>query len=217
MPKRKDPDRPGEPTEAPIGRLSRRGFLKGAGLTMAAVGVQGPEAIGLGSSQDMEMLGTDPIDITLSINGTRRKVSVEPRTTLLDLLRDQLEMTGSKRVCNRATCGACTVLVDGRSTNACTFLAIDGLGAEIRTIEGLAGPDGSLSPIQDAFVRHDATQCGFCTPGMIMSCTALVSKNPHPTREEIKAGLSGNICRCGTYQNIFEAVEDATRQGGAQR
>ncbi len=217
MPKRKDPDRPGERAEGPIGRLSRRGFLKGAGLTMAAVGVQGPDAIGLGGSQDMEILGTDPAEITLTINGVRRKVKVEPRTTLLDLLRDQLELTGSKRVCNRATCGACTVIVDGRSTNACTFLAVDGIGAEIRTIEGLAGPDGSLSPIQEAFVRHDATQCGFCTPGMIMSCTALVAKNARPSRDEIKAGLSGNICRCGTYQNIFEAVEDVTGQRGSER
>ena len=195
--------------------LNRRGFLKGAGLTAAAVTVTGKAAIG-GIHQDGEVtiLGPGPTSMKLRINGADYVVNAEPFATLLDVLRDWLDLTGSKRVCNRGFCGACTVHVNGRTVNACSMLAIDAVRQDIRTIEGIAGADGELAPIQQAFIDCDATQCGFCTPGMIMACTGVLERNPKPSRDEVRAGISGNICRCGTYQNIFEAVDQASGQVG---
>ncbi|MCA8967851.1 MAG: (2Fe-2S)-binding protein [Planctomycetes bacterium] len=150
------------------------------------------------------------------LNGEEVRVEVEPATTLLDLLRDRLDLTGSKRVCDRGSCGAYTVQVNGRAVAYCSILAVDVTGQKVRTIEGLSSAEGELSPLQQAFVDHDALQCGFCTPGMVMSCQALLERNPKPDRPAIAAGIAGNICRCGTYQNVFEAVEQASGQGGGK-
>jgi aerobic-type carbon monoxide dehydrogenase small subunit (CoxS/CutS family) len=146
--------------------------------------------------------------LSLHINGTARDVAVEPRQTLLDLLRDVLMLTGSKRVCEMGNCGACTVLVDGDAMYSCLLLAIDCAGREITTIEGLATGD-ELDSVQQAFIEADAFQCGFCTPGQIMSMRGLLNHNPSPTIDEITHAMSGNLCRCGAYPNIVKAGERA--------
>jgi xanthine dehydrogenase YagT iron-sulfur-binding subunit len=130
--------------------------------------------------------------------------------TLLDVIRDRLDYTGTKRVCNRGECGACTIILDGKTILACSMFALDADGAEIETVEGLADGD-QLHPIQESFVKHDALQCGFCTSGFIVSSKALLNENPSPTMDEIKKGISGNLCRCGTYPNIFKAVDEAAK------
>ncbi len=157
---------------------------------------------------DLTVRGPSAVDLTLEVNGLDRRVRVEPRTTLLDTLRDQLALTGAKRVCDRGECGACTVLVDGEAVYACMTLAVECEGRSIVTIEGLAGAE-KLHPIQQAFIEADALQCGFCTSGQILAAKALLDRNPHPTPEEIRRGVSGNLCRCGTYPKIFRAVERA--------
>ena len=210
---------PGPQPSEEASSVSRRGFLKGAGLTVAAVGVAGPSAMpqAAGTEDDVKVFGPDPVDIELQINGEKQTFKASPMTTLLELLREQAELTGAKRVCDRGFCGACTVNVDGRTVNSCSFLAFDAVGRKLTTVEGLSGPDEDLTPMQAAFVECDALQCGFCTPGMVMSCTALLAKNPSPSRDEVAAGISGNICRCGTYANIFEAVELAAGKGGRKK
>jgi len=202
-------------TDAP-GGVSRRAFLRGVGASGVAGGL-----LTVGFPDDLQA-ATDPnapigpgeIKIKLSINGDDREVSVEPRTTLLDALRNRLDITGAKKVCDRATCGACTVIRDGRPIYACTALAIDSQGAKITTIEGLGTPE-KLSPVQAAFVHNDAQQCGFCTPGFVVACTAMLQKNSSPTPEQVRLGLGGNLCRCGTYAGIKEAVIEAgAKMGG---
>lgn len=189
------------------GPVSRRSFLKGIGATTVAAGSLGPVAL----AAEVEKLdpektyGPGAVPISLKINGEVKKLSLEPRVTLLDALRNHLPLTGSKEVCDRATCGACTVLLNGTPAYACMTLAIEAQGADITTIEGLA-PDGKLSPIQEAFVSCDALMCGFCTPGFVMSLTALVQKNPRPDEAAVKKACSGNLCRCGTYPKIFQAA-----------
>lgn len=143
--------------------------------------------------------------ITLTVNGERYQLSVKTNRTLLEVLREELGLTGSKKGCDRGDCGACTVLVDGRAVNACLVLAIEAQGREIVTIEGLS-KDGALHPIQEAFVKHGALQCGFCTPGMVMAAKALLDANPNPSEEEIREALSGNLCRCTGYTRIVQAV-----------
>ena len=134
--------------------------------------------------------------------------------TLLDALRDELELTGAKRVCDRTTCGACTVIVNGKSVYSCTMLAIEAQGKDIQTIEGLSEP-GKLHPLQQAFVDNDAQQCGYCTPGFVMACKAFLDKNPNPSIEQVRKGLGGNLCRCGTYVGITQAVlQTAKKKGG---
>ncbi|MCX7717407.1 MAG: (2Fe-2S)-binding protein [Candidatus Sumerlaeaceae bacterium] len=200
--------------DKPGGGLSRRGFLKGVGAgTLAATAGAGLAARATGAQPttpaavDAKILrGTVPV--TLKINGKPRTLTVETRTTLLEALRAHLDLTGTKLVCDRATCGACTVLLDGRAVTACMILALDAQGCDIQTIEGLAAGD-ALHPIQQAFLECDALQCGFCTPGFIMATKALLDANPAPTPDEVRAALSGNICRCGTYNHIFDAVEKA--------
>ncbi|MGH7970349.1 MAG: (2Fe-2S)-binding protein, partial [Limisphaerales bacterium] len=154
--------------------------------------------------------------VTLRINGKVHKLNIEPRVTLLDALRDHLDITGSKKVCDRATCGACTMMIDRKPVYACTVLAIEAEGHNITTIEGLA-QDEKLSPVMEAFVRHDAQQCGFCTAGFVVACTAYLERDHNPTTEEIDKNLGGNICRCGTYWGIRHAVLDAAKdmKGGA--
>lgn len=146
--------------------------------------------------------------IELQVNRELRKCEVEPETRLLDALREGLRLTGTKEGCGNGECGACTVIVDGRAVNSCLMLAVEAVGCEIETVEGLAGPDG-LHPLQRAFMEHGGLQCGICTPGMLMSAKALLAENPHPTEDEIRQQLSGNLCRCTGYQKIIEAVQGA--------
>ena len=154
--------------------------------------------------------------ITLNVNGTAVELQVDPWTTLLDFVRERMNLTGSKKGCDHGQCGACTMLVDGRRVNSCLKLAITLDGAEVTTIEGLATADGALHPMQAAFVEHDAFQCGYCTPGQIMSAVALMQEGRARSREEIREYMSGNICRCGAYTNIVDAIEDVMHQGGAR-
>ena len=190
------------------GRFSRRTFLKTAGAGAAATTVVGVGARG----EAAQVLGPDAVTLSLKVNGAVRQVSVEPRVTLLDALRNHLDLTGSKQVCDRGGCGACTVLLDGEPVNSCLILAADAEGREITTVEGLGTPE-KLSPLQAAFVEKDAMQCGFCTPGFVVAGTAMLARNPDPTLDEIKAGLAGNLCRCGTYGRVFEAVQAAAKAG----
>jgi len=148
--------------------------------------------------------------IHLEVNGRNHELAIESHELLLDVLRDRLNLTGAKRSCDAQVCGACTVLVNDKATSACTFLAVDANGAKISTIEGLAS-NGELHPLQEAFIEHGGFQCGFCTSGMIMSAKALLDENPSPTREEVKAYLGGNICRCTGYRPIVEAVLAASQ------
>lgn len=150
-------------------------------------------------------------ELTLRVNGVSHKVEVEPKQTLLEVLRDELGLTGVKLGCEAGDCGVCTVLVDGKVVNSCLMLALQGRGKEITTIEGLRG-DG-LHPLQQAFIDHFAVQCGFCTPGMILSAKALLDENPHPSEEEVRVALSGNLCRCGGYIKIVEAVLAVSSKG----
>jgi xanthine dehydrogenase YagT iron-sulfur-binding subunit len=202
MARRPSPPDDGSRTPA----FSRRSFLKTAGVGAAATTVVGVGAKGEAAT----ILGPDAVTLSLKVNGAARTVTVEPRVTLLDALRNHLDLTGSKQVCDRGACGACTVLLDGAPVNSCLVLAADAEGHEITTIEGIGTPE-KMSALQAAFVEKDALQCGFCTPGFVVSGTALLAGNAHPTRDEIKAGLAGNLCRCGTYGRIFEAVEAASK------
>ncbi len=154
-------------------------------------------------------IDTIPLDIT--INGTPRRIDVAPWTTLLDLLREDLDLTGTKKGCDHGQCGACTVLIDGRRMNSCLVLAAMKDGASVTTIEGLA--NGALHPLQAAFIEHDAFQCGYCTPGQICSGVGMMAEGHAHTREEIREAMSGNICRCGAYTNIVDALEDVMGQG----
>lgn len=161
--------------------------------------------------------GSTSQEIRLTVNGETYSARVPSRRTLLDLLRDTLALTGTKKVCDMGHCGACTVLRDGVPVLACLTLAISCDGAQITTVEGLAAPDGALSPLQQAFVECDGFQCGFCTPGQLVSATALLAENPTPNREEIRTYMAGNLCRCGAYSGIVDAIEQAAsgRASGA--
>ncbi len=156
-----------------------------------------------------------PLPISLRVNGQDHPLALDPRTTLLDALRDHLGLTGTKVGCNHGTCGACTVHIDGRRQLACLVLAAAADGRDIRTIEGLAAADGTLHPMQAAFVAHDALQCGYCTPGQIMSAVACVAEGHANSDAEIREYMSGNLCRCGAYPNIVAAVRDVAQQAGA--
>ena len=147
--------------------------------------------------------------ITLKINGEQFELLVEPKRTLLDALRDDLGMTGTKKGCDQGDCGACTVLLDGKAVNSCLILAVEAVGHEITTIEGLA-KEGVLHPLQEAFIKLGAMQCGYCTPGMLLSAKALLDKNPHPAREDIKIAIAGNLCRCTGYVKIIDAILEAS-------
>jgi aerobic-type carbon monoxide dehydrogenase small subunit (CoxS/CutS family) len=152
--------------------------------------------------------------VTLTVNGEEHALVLEPRRTLLDALRHDLQMTGTKKVCDMGDCGACTVLIDGQAMLSCLLLAVDCEGRAITTIEGLA-EDGQLDPIQQAFIEADAYQCGFCTPGQIMSLKALLVTTPNPSDEQILRAVTGNLCRCGAYRNILHAGRLAADQNGA--
>lgn len=197
--------------------ISRRGFLKGVGVGTVTTGLL-PVVRGQNepSGKSQKWLGPGEFPVSLNINGQDRKLNIEPRVTLLDALRNRLDLTGAKKVCDRGTCGACTVLLDGQPVYSCSLLAVEAQGRKVVTIEGLGTPD-RLTPVQRAFVKHDAQQCGFCTPGFVVACTAFLRTHPNPTLEQVRTGLGGNLCRCGTYAGITQAVLEAakTTKGGA--
>lgn len=155
------------------------------------------------------MSQSDLKNITLTVNGKEYKVSVEPRMLLSDVLRDELGLTGTHVGCEHGICGACTVNLNGRPTRSCLVFGVQADQAEVVTVEGLADPDGKLHPLQEAFWEKHGLQCGFCTPGVLMSACHFLEENPNPTREQIREGISGNLCRCTGYQNIVDAVEMA--------
>jgi xanthine dehydrogenase YagT iron-sulfur-binding subunit len=183
--------------------LSRRGFLKSTGIVGIASAVISP--VESEAQARVAEVGPGDVPVRLTVNGRPVNLMIEPRVTLLDALRMRADMTGNKRVCDRGTCGACTMLVDGRPVYSCSTLAIDVQGKQIRNIDGLAN-GATLHPVQQAFCDKDALMCGFCTPGFIMASVGLLEKHPNATPEQIKQGLDGNICRCGTFNRIFEAV-----------
>ena len=189
-------------------RLTRRNFLKTAGAGAVATSVVGLAASA--SAGAAVVLGPGAVPLSLDVNGAVKTITVEPRVTLLAALRDELGLTGAKPACERGSCGACTVLVDGEPIASCMMLAADAQGRKITTVEGLGTPE-AMSPLQAAFVECDALQCGYCTPGFVVAGTALLERNPNPSLAEIKAGLAGNLCRCGTYGRIFEAVSKAAK------
>jgi aerobic-type carbon monoxide dehydrogenase small subunit (CoxS/CutS family) len=174
----------------------------------ALVGAVAASVGGKAVAEPDPTLGPSPVPVSLKVNGQSHQLLVEPRVVLVDALRDRIGLTGTKTVCGRGACGACTVLVDGAAQCSCLLLAVEVAGKSITTIEGLKS-DNRLSPIQQAFVEADALQCGFCTSGMVISCKALLDRNPHPTRAEIREAVAGNLCRCGTYPHVFAAVEKA--------
>ncbi len=192
--------------------VSRRSFLKGTGVAGVALTVPltGEAKPGTGSP-GVAIAGPQKGKVTLTVNGAARTIEVEPRITLLDALRNDLDTTGAKRVCDRATCGACSMILDGKLVYGCSVLAIDAQGHRIETVESLA-TGTELHPVQKAFVDNDAQQCGFCTPGFVMACKSLLDHHPDPTPEDIKMGLGGNLCRCGTYVGIKAAVAQAAAE-----
>lgn len=195
--------------------FSRRGFMQGVGATgvIAPALLEQPAA----AQSAAGVIGPGAVAITLTINGKPMKVSVEPRETLLDVLRNQLDLTGAKRVCDRGTCGACSVLIGGKVMYACSILAIEAQGKSITTIEGFAMSGDKPHPLVQAFVNNDAQQCGYCTPGFVVASKAFLDRTPSPTYEQVKDGLGGNLCRCGTYVGIRKAVLEAAKvmKGGS--
>ena len=203
------------------GPFTRRAFLKGIGLGSGALGagILAAGAAPAGTPQPAgpgTTLGPGAFPLTLKVNGQSKTVRVEPRVTLLDVLRDRIDLTGTKKICDRGECGGCTVLLDGRPVFACMLLAVDARGRAITTIEGIA-PRGGLHPVQQAFIDKDALQCGFCTPGFVVASKALLDQNPRPSLEQVREALGGHLCRCGTYPRIFEAVLAAAGRGPAVR
>ena len=200
--------------DTPKIEVSRRGFLKGAGITAATTVIESAKAFGREATDALhgvQTVGPDALPIQLHINGREYTVTVEPRYTLAQTLRDNLGLTGTKVVCDRGSCSACTVWIDKVPALACMTLSVDAVGREITTIEGLSAGD-TMHPVQAAFVKHDAMQCGFCTPGMVMSCAALLERNPKPNLDDVKHAVSGNLCRCGTYPKVFAATLDVAQQ-----
>jgi aerobic-type carbon monoxide dehydrogenase small subunit (CoxS/CutS family) len=187
--------------------ISRRFFLKSFGTSAAVAATAQVEAVAaeLEKVNAEKTHGPGDVPITLQVNGKPLKLEVEPRVTLLEALRNHSTLTGAKEVCDRGTCGACTVLFGDTPVYSCSVLAIDAQNRKITTIEGLA-QNGKLSPVQQAFIDQDALMCGFCTPGFIMSVTGLLRKNPHPTADEVRHACSGNLCRCGTYPRVMQAA-----------
>ena len=200
----KDPDAKPESSG-----LSRRDFLRISGISITLPLVADPRLV-MAAGQEVAVHGPGRVPMEFSINGKKLKADLEPRVTLLDALRDQFELTGAKRVCDRGTCGSCTVLMDGKTVYSCSILAIDAQARAITTVESLA-QGGKLHPVQQAFVDNDAQQCGFCTPGFVVACKALLDRHPNPTPDQVRHGLAGNFCRCGTYVGMRAAVAQAAK------
>jgi xanthine dehydrogenase YagT iron-sulfur-binding subunit len=195
--KNKDPEKPEQ-----IDR-GRRNFLKTAGVAPLVAGVAG--AAVAEAQTGAAIVGPGTVPVQLLVNGQRLNLTIEPRMTLLNALRNKADLTGNKRGCDRGVCGACTMIIDGRTAYSCSTLAIEVQGKQIRTVDGLAS-GSTLHPVQQAFCDRDALMCGFCTPGFVMATVALIEKHPNPTPAQVKAGLDGNICRCGTFTRIMEAA-----------
>jgi aerobic-type carbon monoxide dehydrogenase small subunit (CoxS/CutS family) len=195
--------------KTPPAGLTRRGFMQGVGV---AGGVAVVAKSAHAATKQPKVLPAKKVPITLNVNGKDYRLRVEPRITLLRALRNDLDLTGTKEICDRGSCGGCSITLDGQLVNSCMLLAVDAVGRKVGTIEGLAKGD-KMHPLQEAFCKHDALQCGFCTPGMLMACKTLLDSNKNPSLVQIKKGLSGNICRCGTYNNIFAAVQTAAKSG----
>ena len=193
-------------------KFNRRNFLRTTGVVGLAETIAAP-AEAQTQSNKPAAVGPGDVPVRLNVNGRQIDLMIEPRVTLLDALRMRANLTGNKRGCDRGACGACTMIVDGRAVYSCSTLAIEVQGKQIRTVDGLASGD-KLHPVQQAFCDKDALMCGFCTPGFIMASVALLEKNPSPTPQQIQKGLDGNICRCGTFSRIFEAVSSVK---GGQR
>jgi len=188
--------------------FSRRNFLKTAGLSGLAGAVTAAGVADADAQTGPRVLGPGDVPITLMVNGKRLDLKIEPRVTLLDAIRNRVDLTGNKRVCDRGACGACTMIVDGRTVYSCSTLAIEVQGKQIRTVDGLAN-GATLHPVQQAFCDVDALMCGFCTPGFVVATVALLEKHPNATPEQMRKGLDGNICRCGTFVRIMEAAVKA--------
>jgi xanthine dehydrogenase YagT iron-sulfur-binding subunit len=203
--------------------LSRRDFLKGSGAAAAATALAATPLPLLadagkdgGNAGNAVAIGPGPVLLELSVNGKKMTTNVEPRVTLLDALRNYLDVTGCKRVCDRGTCGACTVMADGKPVYSCTMLALEAEGKKVRTAESLV--DGArLDAVPAAFVACDAQQCGFCTPGFVVAMKAVLEKNPKATPAEVEKGLAGNICRCGTYEQMRHAIDQLCKSGTAPK
>ena len=191
--------------------VSRRDFLKISGISVAVPLVSSPRRV-MAAGEEVPVHGPGKVPMEFTINEKSYKASLEPRVTLLDALRDQFELTGAKRVCDRAECGACTVLMDNKAVYACSVLAIEAQRRSITTVEALV-QDGKLHPVQQAFVENDASQCGFCTPGFVVACKAFLDKHPRPSAEDVRRGLSGNLCRCGTYHGIQQVIAQMAEKG----
>lgn len=192
--------------------MSRRGFLRGAGLSTAGSVLMTSEVFAFEFEEDKgKELGPEAMTIQMKVNGMIKSLSVEPRTTLAAALRDHLELTGTKVVCDRGSCSACTVYLDGEPVNSCMMSVFDVGDKEVTTIEGIS-KNGDLHPVQEAFIEHDASQCGYCTPGMVMTCVHLLDKNDDPSLDDVKSATRGNLCRCGTHPHVFKATLAAAKK-----
>jgi xanthine dehydrogenase YagT iron-sulfur-binding subunit len=192
--------------------VSRRDFLKSAGVTSLATAVTSAGVADVEAQSGPRVVGPGDVPVTLMVNGKRVELNIEPRVTLLDAIRNRADLTGNKRVCDRGTCGACTMIVDGRTVYSCSTLAIEVQGKQIRTVDGLS-TGNTMHPVQQAFCEKDGLMCGFCTPGFVVATVALLEKTPNPTPEQARRGLDGNICRCGTFVRIMEACMSAAAKG----
>jgi xanthine dehydrogenase YagT iron-sulfur-binding subunit len=195
-------------------KISRRKFLQGTGAALA-VATATPAAAGVAAQAPSNRTATEAVPrtaIRLTVNGTQKRIEVEDRWTLVELLRDHFGLTGTKIGCDRGECGACTVLLDGRPIYSCSNLAVWADGRTVQTVEGLA-QNGRLDPLQQSFIEHDGPQCGFCTSGQLMSARGLLLRNPHPSADEVRAGMTGNLCRCSNYNHYVEAVLAAAKGG----
>jgi xanthine dehydrogenase YagT iron-sulfur-binding subunit len=198
--------------ETPTAEPSRRDFLHETGIVVGTTALTGlAPAAEVQPGGAVPAIGPAAVKITLNVNGREMQTSVEPRVTLLDALRNYLDVTGCKRVCDRATCGACTVMLDGKVVYSCTTLALEAQGKAIRTAESLYN-NGKLDAVPAAFANADAQQCGFCTPGFVMAMKAVLEANPRATPAEVEKGLQGNICRCGTYEQMRDAIYSLCNQ-----
>jgi xanthine dehydrogenase YagT iron-sulfur-binding subunit len=198
------------PEQENLGAHSRRTFLKTLGTAAVTAAASRAKSVAqeLEKANSEKVIGPGAVPVTLKVNGEKLNLTLEPRVTLLDALRNYSSLTGAKEGCDRASCGACTVMIDGTPIYSCQKLAIEAQGHEITTVEGLA-KNGKLSKVQQAFIEKDALMCGYCTPGFVMSVTALLKKNPRPTVEQVKHACAGNICRCGTQPRILQAALEA--------
>ena len=191
--------------------------MKSAGVSGLATAVTTAAAGQAEAQTGPAAVGPGDVPVSLMVNGKRLDLRIEPRVTLLDAIRNRADLTGNKRVCDRGTCGACTMIVDGRTVYSCSTLAIEVQGKAVRTVDGLASANGTMHPVQQAFCDVDALMCGFCTPGFVVATVAMLEKFPNATPEQMRKGLDGNICRCGTFVRVMEAAQKAKTMMGGRR